>query len=111
MLHSVVIDEISGEHYINGELAIEIENCESSPTGESGGTRAVFLTSEYVLKFDSEREHRFNYALEDAKHFAEVVYVSIYEEWLIQKRVQCVPHRCSKKSWKVIETLAQKYNL
>jgi hypothetical protein len=112
----LIIDEDSytGEDtvIINGEKAIRIDDPSKSPTAESGGMRDVYMTSKYVYKKGYVgQEADLIPSQRDRKYFAQVVLVDIHRNWVVQKRVDCVPNFATESQWKLIEKIADKYDI
>lgn len=96
---------------INGERAKPVRSPDDSPTGESGGCREVYITSEFVFKYDGIDEATLDIDEEDRKHFAMVVLADIERNWVIMERVNCVPRMCSREEFAVVAGVCRKYGI
>lgn len=97
---------------LNGQPLQAITNDSNSPTGRSGCVRRTFIGDDYVVKIGSIGEASLEIEEKDKSYFAEVVLVSIDREWLIQKRVNCIPNQSvSSMDWEDVLSLIQKYNV
>jgi hypothetical protein len=96
---------------INGEEAIRLTSPKNSPTGESGGVRSVYLTSEYVYKYGSVAEAQLFIEEQDRKYFAPVILADINRTWVVQKRIDCIPNLATPEHWEEIQAIRDKYNI
>ena len=97
--------------FINGEEAWPLHDSYESPTGESGRSRLVYMTSTHVFKKGGIGEAFLNIDEEDQKHFAKVTLVDIKRNWLVMERLNCKPTMCTAEQYEVVRNLCEKYNI
>lgn len=88
-LHDVLIE--GTKIVVNGQQAVQVTS-ENSPAGETGSTRKVFITDNFVIKLGSIGDAKLFIHEEDRQNFALVRLADIHKKWLIQDRVDCIPY-------------------